>query len=265
MWYSVATINTGALSRLWPAALAVALAACATSSASATVNPAALAHGAVVKKLDAGQVDSLPTGPVYIRFVRFVQPPGYVINSKQHVPSVVYVETGVQRLVLAGQEPLDLQAGEAKFHQSITHQHLNPGSVESVWYSIAAWPSSARGTPLVDKIATAAFESPDFDRTLLPQVAYSEVLRQVTLAGGGTSGAHSFGGLVAFYVLSGAISIKTAHRSPVVVGSGQGAAFPPSTYLQETNKASGQAVYLEYMVTAAGAEFEAPQSQPPPA
>jgi len=243
------------------AALAAALAACGSTMPPAP-NPAALPRGQVVKKLDAGQVDSLPTGPVYIRFVRFVQPPGYVINSKQHVPSVVYVETGVQRLVL-GQAQLDLVAGQAKFHQSVTHQHLNPGSIPAVWYSIAVWPSSARGTPLVDPIAHAAFESVDFNRASLPQVAYAEVLRQVTLAGGGTSGAHRFGGLAAFYVLSGSISIKSSHGSAVYLDAGQGAAFLPGTDMQEANAETTQAIYLEYLVTAVGKDFEVPLSQPP--
>ena len=205
----------------------------------------------------------MPTGPVYIRFVRFAQPPGYVINSKQHVPSVVYVETGVQRLVLAGGPPVDLVAGQAKFHQSVTHQHLNPGSVQSVWYSIAVWPSSARGTPLVDPIAHPAFESQDFNRASLPQVAYSEALRQVTLAAKGTSGAHRFGGLLACYVLSGSISIKSAHHDALLLQTGQGAAFVPGTDLQETNAGSSEAVYLAYVVTPVGAEFEVPLSQPP--
>ena len=207
----------------------------------------------------------MPTGPVYVRFVRFAEPPGYVINSKQHVPSIIYVETGVQRLILAGQPPLDLLAGSATFHQSVTHQHLNPGSISSVWYSIAVWPSSARGQPVVDPIARPAFESEDFDRAALPQVAYSEVLRQVTLAVNGTSGAHRFGGLAAFYVLSGSISIQIAHRPTQTLGAGQGGAFPPDTDLQETGEGSSEAVYLEFIVTAVGKDFEIPLQQPPAA
>ena len=205
----------------------------------------------------------MPTGAVYVRFVRFEQPPGYVINSKQHVPSVVYVETGIQRLVLAGQTPLDLAAGQATFHQSVTHQHLNPGSLPSVWYSIAVWPSSARGQPLVDPIARAAFESEDVDRQVLPQVAYFVVLRQVTLASRGTSGAHRFGGLAAFYVLSGSISIRSAHRAPLTLSVGQGAAFLPDTDLEETEAGSVQASYLEFLVTPVGKDFEVPLQRAP--
>jgi len=241
-------------------ALLALFAACSTAAPSLPTGDV-LPHGEVVKKLDAGRVESLPTGTVYVRFIRFVQPPGYIINSKQHVPSVVYVETGVQRLVLAGQPPIDLVAGQARFHQSVTHQHLNPGTETSNWYSIAVWPSSARGQPLVDPIARAAFESEEIDRPALPQVAYSEALRQVSLARGGTSGAHRFGGLSAFYVLTGSVSIKSAHRGAVSLGVGQGAAFLPETDLQETNTGSDQAAYLELLVTPVGSEFEIPLQQ----
>jgi hypothetical protein len=113
-------------------ATAILISACSAANTVAT-NPEALARGATVKALDAGKLSSLPTGPVYIRMIRFAQPVGYVIHSKQHVASVVYVETGVHQLVLDGQPPLDLMAGEAKFHQSVTHTHLNPGPEPSVW------------------------------------------------------------------------------------------------------------------------------------
>ena len=245
-------------------AIALALAACSTATTVAP-NAEALARGAAVKALDAGKLDSLPTGPVYIRMIRFAQPVGYVINSKQHVASVVYVETGVHRLILNGQAPIDLAAGEATFHQSVAHTHLNPGPYPSVWYSIALWPSSARGQPLVDPVAHAAFESDDIAREALPQVAYSQVLRQVTLAKLGTTGAHQFGGLAAFFVLTGSVTITSAHRPAVALGVGQGFAFPPDVALQETNAGSGQAILLEFLTTAAGREFELPLQQPPAA
>jgi hypothetical protein len=246
------------------AALAALLVACSTAPPSVSTSNV-LPRGEVIKKLDAARVESLPTGTVYVRFIRFIQPSGYIINSTQHVQSVVYVETGVQRLVLAGQSPIDLVAGQARFHQSVTHQHLNPGTETSIWYSIAVWPNSARGQPLVAPIARAAFESEDIDRAALPQVAYSEVLRQVTFAGRGTSGAHRFGGLSAFYVLSGSVSIKSAHGGAVILGAGQGAAFLPETDLQETNAGADQASYLQFLVTPVGKEFETPLQRPPSA
>jgi hypothetical protein len=244
--------------------IAFSLSAC---SAATTVvsNPDALARGAAVKTLDGGKLNSLPTGPVYIRMISFAQPAGYVIHSKQHVASVVYVETGVHRLVFDGLPPIDLMAGQAKFHQSLTHTHLNPGPGASVWYSIALWPSSARGQPLVDKIARAAYESEDIARETLPQGAYSQVLRQVTLANLGTAGAHQFGGLSAFYVLTGSVTIRSAHRTALTLSAGQGAAFLPGVGLQETNAAAGQSVFLEFLTTAVGKDFEVPLPQPPAA
>jgi hypothetical protein len=248
------------------AAIVFVLSACsaAAPAASNASSPEALARGAAVKTLGAGKLDSLPTGSVYIRMIRFEQPVGYVINSKQHVASVVYVETGTHRLILNGQPPQDLMGGQAIFHQSVAHTHLNPGPVDpSVWYSIAVWPSSARGTALVDKIAKAAFESDDIARESLPQVAYSEVLRQVTLANLGTTGAHRFGGLASFYVLSGSLAIRSAHRSPITLGAGKGAYFLPDVALQETNAGAAPVVFLEFITTAVGKDFEVPLQQPP--
>src|SRR5437879_2607127 len=194
-------------------AIALAFAACSSANpvASNDASAEALARGVAVKTLDAAKLDSLPTGPVYIRMIRFEQKADKVINSKQHVASVVFVEAGVHRLILNGQPPIDLTAGQAKFHQSVAHTHLNPGPDPSMWYSIAIWPSSARGQPLVDPIASAAFESDDISRAPLSQVAYSEALRQVSLARGGTSGAHRFGGLVDFYVMTESVCQQTSH------------------------------------------------------
>jgi hypothetical protein len=248
------------------AAFAIVLSACsaAPSSSSSTSNADALPRGAATKTLDAAKLDSLPTGPVYIRMIRFPQPVGYVINSKQHVASVVYVETGVHRLVLNGMPPQDLMAGQAKFHPSVAHTHLNPGPVDpSVWYSIAIWPSSARSQSLVDKIARPAFESDDIALESPPQVAYSQVLRQVTLASLGTAGAHRFGGLASLYVLTGSLTIRRAHQPPVSLGAGEGLAVLPDVALQETNAGPGQAVFLEFITTAAGKDFEVPLQLPP--
>ncbi|HEV3096536.1 MAG TPA: hypothetical protein VG104_05265 [Candidatus Dormibacteraeota bacterium] len=246
-------------------AIAFALSACGTAASTIGTSAEALAHGAAIKTLDAGKLDTLPTGPVYIRIIRFPQPAGYVIHSKQHVASFVFVETGAHRLTLNDQPPIDLVAGQAKFHQSVAHTHLNPGPDPSVWYSIALWPSSARGQPLVDPIAHAAFESSDILRGALPHVAYSQVLRQVTLATRGTTGAHRFGGHSSFYVLSGSVTIRSAHQPSVTLGLGEGVAFAPDVALQETNAGPGPTVFLEFLTTPVGRDFDVPLQQPPAA
>ena len=245
-----------------PIAIALAISACSAAATIAT-NPDALARGAAVKTLDAGKLDALPTGSVYIRFIRFVQPAGSSFASKQHVASVVFVETGVHRLTLDGQPPIDLAAGQAKFHQSVAHTHLNPGTSTSTWYSIALWPSSARGQPNVNSMADPAFESDDIAGDVLPRVAYSIVLRQVTLENPGTTGSHRFGGLAALYVLQGSVSIRSAHRPTATVAAGHGQAFLPDVALQVTNAGTAPAVFLEFILTPVGKEFEVVLKQPP--
>lgn len=232
------------------------------SQASPPTDASALSSGAAAKSLDAGKLDSLPTGGVFVRVIKFVQPAGYTIQSKQHVPGVVYVESGVHRLTLEGQAPIDLAVGQAIFHLSITHTHFNPGPGSSTWYFIALWPSSSRGQPKVDPIAQPVFQSDIFSPEQLPQGVYSEVLRQVTLAGSGRSEAHKFGGLAVFLVLQGSLVIRSSQGS-VTLDTDQGAAYLPGVSLQEVNSADGQTVYLEMLTTAFGREFEVPLSQRP--
>ena len=232
------------------------------SPASPTTSASASSVGAAVRSLDAGKLDSLPTGGVFVRVIKFVQPSGYTVKSKQHVPGFVYVESGVHRLTLEGQSPIDVTAGQAKFHLSITHTHFNPGPSTSTWYFIALWPSSSRGQPLVDAIARQMFPTDDFSPEQLPQGAYSEVLRQVTLAASGRSAAHRFGGLAAFFVLQGSLVVRSSQGS-VALSADEGAVYAPGVPLQEINSAAGQTVYLEMMTTALGREFEVPLSQSP--
>lgn len=246
------------------AALLVTVASAACSAAAVpTWDAQALARGAEVLSLAAGKVESLPTGPVYIRFLRFPQPAGYLIHSKQHQPGFIYVESGVHRLTLEGQSPVDITAGQAKFHLSVTHTHFNPGPGPSVWYFIALWPSAARSQSAVDPITQFPFESPDFAPGLLPDGGYSQVLRDVVLQPKGATEAHEFGGLSAFFVLAGTVTIRAEHRTPTTLAAGQGMAFPPGVGLQELNSGSSTAALLEFLTTPDGSEFEIPLRSPP--
>lgn len=237
------------------------LAACG-SQASPTSDATALSSGAAMKSLAAGKVDTLDTGGVFVRVIQFVQPSGYLIKSTQHVPGIVYVESGVHRLTLEGLPPIDLAAGQATFHLSITHKHFNPGTSTSTWYFIALWPSSSRGQPSVDPIARPVFQSDNLSPDQLPQGAYSEVLRQVTLAGSGRSEAHMFGGLAVFFVLQGSLVIRSSQGS-VRLGTDEGTVYAPGVSLQEVNSTAGQTVYLEMLTTAFGREFEVPLPKSP--
>jgi len=242
--------------------LTLASAAC-SSAAVQPWDPQALAHGVVVRSLDAGKVASLPTGPLYVRFIRFAQQVGYRIPSRQHQAGIIYVEVGVQRLTIAGQTPIDIPAGRAKFHQSVAHLHINPGPGPSVWYFIALWPSTARSQQVVDPIAHPVFESGDIAPGVLPRGTYSMLLRRVDFDPHGATEAHRFGGLSAFFVLEGSVTIKVDGRSPTTLATGLGAAFDPGIGLQEVNQGTTGAVLLEFLTTPEGADFETPLRRPP--
>ena len=248
--------------RIIALASAILSLACGAGTSPAVTNAQALMHGAAVKKLDGGKLESLPTGALYFRVIHFVQPAGYTINSTQHVPGFVFVETGLHRLQLKGQQPIELGSGEAKFIQSVTHSHLNPGTEPCSWYFIALWSSWVRSQPLVDPIASPVFESAD----LAPQPgqgSYSQVLREVTLKRYGHSEAHEFGGMSVFFVLQGSLTVRTTQGHAAGIVAGQGASYPPNVAIQEVNAATGETTYLELLTTAVGREFEIPLPQPP--
>src|SRR5262249_56159629 len=94
------------------------------------------------KKLDGGRLESLPTGAMYFRVIHLVQPAAYTINSTQHNPGFVFVESGLHQLQFKGQPPPELAPGEAKFLQSVTHSHLNPGTEPCSWNSLPPLPPS---------------------------------------------------------------------------------------------------------------------------
>jgi len=101
--------------RIIALAAAILSLACGAGASPPGPDARALAYGAAVKKLDGGRLESLPTGAMYFRAIHFVQPAAYTINSTQHNPGFVFVESGLHQLQFKGQPPLELASGEAKF------------------------------------------------------------------------------------------------------------------------------------------------------
>ena len=248
--------------RIIALAAAILSLACGAGASPPGPDARALAYGAAVKKLDGGRLESLPTGAMYFRAIHFVQPAAYTINSTQHNPGFVFVESGLHQLQFKGQPPLELASGEAKFIQSVTHSHLNPGTEPCSWYFIALWPGSTRSQPLVDRIASLVFESADLVPGLR-QGPYSQVLREVTLRREGHSEAHEFGGMSVFFVLQGSLTVRSTQGRAVDIVAGSGAFYPPNVAIQEVNAATGETIYLVLLTTAIGKEFEIPASRPP--
>ena len=243
--------------RLGNAVLSVAL----LSACGGAANPSAGAAdateiGALVKNLAAGQLEALPTGPVYIQVTMFTQPAGGVIPSKKHVPGIILEQKGLQRLLVEGSPPLDIHSGEADFLPSVTHEHLNPGPGGNVWYNFALWPESARSAPLTSPIATVAFSTPDLPASALPAGAYSISLQMTSLTPHGRTQARSFGGVSVLFVLTGSISAHTAGGTAVTLGPGGGAWSPGGTGLQEFEDTGQPATFVTFVVAAVGQPFE---------
>ncbi len=196
--------------------------------------------------------------------VRFAQPSGHTVKSAQHVPGFVYGESGVQQILVVGQAPLDITSGEAVFLGSVTHAHHNPGPTGNSWYFIALWPSSARTQSLIDPtVARIAYQTRDFDSATLPQGKYLQTLRLVTLAPGGRTAAHEFGGVRVLLVLEGSITVRTSGAAPATLAAGQGSDYMPNVGTQEVNSTVARAVFLELLTTASGRPFETNLSEPP--
>ena len=82
-------------------------AACDRVDASAGGSTAAGASQARTIDLAGGRLPALPSGPLYIRVVEFSQDAGSAFRSHQHVPGLVYVQTGVQRLIVVDGPPIE--------------------------------------------------------------------------------------------------------------------------------------------------------------
>lgn len=249
------------------AGLVVLLFAC-SSTVSRTVSPQAVASGATVMPLAGGRLPSLPTGTVYIRLIHFAQPALYSIPSQsqtqQHKPGFIYMEAGTQRLFVVDQPPKDIGEGEATFLNEVTHWHYNPGPSTISWYFIALWPTSFRTQQLIDpQHAKVAFATPDLGPATMPPGSYVQVLRRVTLAPGGRTSAHTFGGYAVLFVLEGSVTVRATGAGAVTVAAGNGKNYTAGTGQQELNVTSEPAVFLELLTVADGAPFETQLTAPP--
>jgi quercetin dioxygenase-like cupin family protein len=234
------------------------LAACQPAAPAAPDSRAA-AFGSTTVGLDAGRLDALPSGPVYLRMVEFSQPAGGKVPSSQHVPGFVVMLEGVQELQVEGQAPRQLRPGQAAFVGSIYHSHWNPGAASNRWYFAAIWPTSFRTIPLIDKTARIAYQTSDLPAEALPPTAYTQVMRVVTLEPGGRTHAHSFGGLAVLYVLEGEIS-EHGGGTNQALAAGTGTYVTPGSPLQQFNLGKLPARFLELLTTAEGAPLETPLS-----
>lgn len=262
----------GGLGRLAAAALAgAAVVACGNSAPEPTPPPGqnklAVASGQTIDPIAAGSLGTLPTGAQYARVVMFHQLPQQTTASKKHQPGILYVATGTQVLTYeddpkdpyTGPKVNTISAGTGLFLQGVGHTHNNPGPTDTTWYFIALWADPSQ--PPTG--AVVVYVSSDIPSSTLPSGPYTETLRRVTLAPGGRSAAHRFGGVEVLYVLSGALTIDAVGHAPQQLTTGGGTSFVPNTATQEIASGSAGAEYLAFFLTPQGAPFETDMSSVP--
>ena len=213
--------------------------------------------------LAGGRLPALPSGSVYLRVVEFAQDAGGAFTSHQHVPGIVYQQTGMQRLVIADGPSFDIGSDEAYFLGSLAHAHLNPGAEPNHWYFIALWPTQSRNIPLADASARVAFATPDLPEAVLPPSSYVSTLQLVVVEPGGRTSAHSYGGVELIFVLDGSITVRSSGAQPTALGPGQGIHHLPNTVVQEINDAETEARYLVFLITAEDQPFQTNVKQSP--
>jgi quercetin dioxygenase-like cupin family protein len=246
----------------------MAVVACGSSNSGPTTSPGqsklALASGETIDPIAAGDLGTLPTGAQYARVVMFHQSPRQTTASKKHQPGIIYVATGTQVLTYTdttytGAKVSPIGAGTGLFLQGAAHTHTDPGPTDNTWYFIALWPDPSQ--PPTG--AVVVYVSTDIPSSTLPSVPYTETLRKVTLAPGGRSAAHRFGGVEVLYVLSGALTVDAAGQAPKQLAASGGDLLVPNTATQEIASGSAGVVYLAFFLTPEGSPFETAVSSAP--
>ena len=165
-----------------PVLVVLLLCGCAASGTNGS-GTASGASASARRTYIAGRLDALTSGRLFLRVIRFGQPPQSTFGSKKHQPGFIYQVSGHQVLALTGGPQVTLTSGEAYFHLSVPHTHLNPGPDPNSWLFLALWPSAARGQPNVNPLAYNSYDGPDF--TPAPAAGpFSESLQLVSMEAG---------------------------------------------------------------------------------
>jgi quercetin dioxygenase-like cupin family protein len=218
------------------------------------VQPVA-AVGVRTDDLAGGRLDSLPTGPLFMRVQSFAQPAGSDFGSRTHQPGFEYQIGGSQLLEINGGPTITIQAGQSYFQPSVAHTHRNPGPDANSWLFCALWPSSVRTAPQVTPSAKVAYESEDISPAGLPSGPYAENLQLVHLDTGGHTAPHRRSGLQTLFVLSGQLRVETRSGSSVLRPF-DGTYLAPGTTLEVVSAGQGPSEALVFTVTPVGEPFE---------
>jgi quercetin dioxygenase-like cupin family protein len=224
------------------ATLAVAV-ACGGSATPVAVKPA----GVTANILSTGHIDSIPTGALFVNYLKLPQAAAGSIKHK-HLPGFVYATWGAVEIDVDTASPLMVQPGEAAFiGANVMHNHLNPGASGNDWMFVALRPAASR--PLATIVSGQKELYTTGDLTQITAGQYNETLTNNVLPANGVD-RQTGSSLRVLYVLDGKVTVSGDAGMASSLATGGGAYWLPGANLGVTAGATG-AHYLLFTLASA--------------
>ena len=224
------------------ATLAVAV-ACGGSATPVAVKPA----GVTANILATGHIDSIPTGTLFVNYLKLPQAAAGSIKHK-HLPGFVYATWGAVEIDVDTASPLMVQPGEAAFiGANVMHNHLNPGASGNDWMFVALRPAASR--PLATIVSGQRELYTTGDLTQISAGQYTETLTNNLLPANGVD-RQTGSSLRVLYVLSGKVTVSGDAGMAGSLATGAGAYWLPGSNLGVTAGPT-EAHYLLFTLTPA--------------
>lgn len=206
----------GRIGLITVAALALG-AACGGSASPAAVKPP---PGVTATILASGRLDSIPTGTLFVNYLRLPQAAAGSINHK-HLAGFVYAIGGAVEVDVVGASPLMIPPGQAAFiGANVMHNHLNPGTAGNDWWFVALRPTASR--PLATIVPGQKELYTTADLTQISAGQYTETLTDDRLPANGVD-RQAGSSLRVLYVLDGNVTVSGDAGMAGTVAAGQGA------------------------------------------
>jgi hypothetical protein len=208
-------------------------AACGGSASPAAVKPP---PGVTANILASGRLDSIPTGTLFVNYLRLPQAAAGSINHK-HLAGFVYAIGGAVEVDVVGASPLLIPPGQAAFiGANVMHNHLNPGTAGNDWWFVALRPTASR--PLATIVPGQKELYTTGDLTQISAGQYTETLTDNRLPANGVD-RQAGSSLRVLYVLDGNVTVSGDAGMAGTLAAGQGAYSLPGANLVVTAGPTG--------------------------
>lgn len=218
--------------------------ACGGTASPAAVKPP---PGVTANILASGHLDSIPTGTLFVNYLKLPQAAAGSINHK-HLAGFVYAVGGTVEIDVVGASPLMIQPGQAAFiGANVMHNHLNPGTSGNDWWFVALRPTASR--PLATIVSGQKELYTTADLTQVSAGQYTETLTNNLLPAKGVD-RQTGPSLRVLFVLDGNVTLSGDAGMAGTVAAGEGAYSLPGANLVVTAGPTG-GHYLIFTLTPA--------------